>query len=67
LGRDVKVPDPIYNICYPYVSSTEALMVRVDWDKDGKMLKAEADDAKKDYASSRAVWESGLIQGLFGA
>ena len=42
-------------------------MVRVDWDKDGKMLKAEADDAKKDYASSRAVWESGLIHGLFGA
>jgi NADPH-dependent 2,4-dienoyl-CoA reductase/sulfur reductase-like enzyme len=67
MGRDVKVPDPIYNICYPYVSSTEALMVRVDWDKDGKMLKAEADDAKKDYASSRAVWESGLIHGLFGA
>lgn len=65
MGKDVKVPDPIHNICYPYVSSSEALMVSVNWDKDGKMLKAEADDAKKDYAKSRAVWENGLIQGLF--
>ena len=67
MGKDVKAPDPIYNICYPYVSSSEALMVSVNWDKDGKMIKAEADDAKKDYASSRAVWENGLIQGLFDA
>lgn len=66
IGMDLQVPAPVYNICYPYVSSNEALMVRVDWDKDGKMLKAEADDAKKEYASSRASWESGLIHGLFG-
>ena len=67
MGLDVKEPAPIINICYPYVSSKESLMVRVEWDKDGKMLKAEADDPKKDYATSRAAWESGLINGLFGA
>lgn len=65
MGKDVKVPDPVYNVCYPYVSSSEALMVRADWDKDGKMIKADADDAKKDYATSRAAWETGLIHGLF--
>ena len=67
LGLDVKEPDPIYNICYPYVSAKESLMVRVDWDRDGKMLKAEADDPKADYATSRAAWEGGLLNGLFGA
>lgn len=66
LGLDVKEPDPIYNICYPYVSAKESLMVRVDWDRDGKMLKAEADDPKADYATSRAAWEGGLLNGLFG-
>lgn len=66
LGNDVKEPDPIYNVCYPYVSSEESMMVRADWDRDGKMLKAEADDPKKEYASSRAAWERGLISGLFG-
>ena len=67
MGLDVKEPAPIYNICYPYVSSKESLMVRVDWDKDGKMLKAEVDDPKKDYVGSRAAWEGGLINGLFGS
>ncbi len=65
MGKDVKVPDPIHNICYPYVSSSEALMISVTWDKDGKMLNAEAGDPKKDHARSRAVWENGLVQGLF--
>jgi len=67
LGIDVKEPAPIYNVCYPYVSSEESMMVRADWDRDGKMLKADADDPKKEYASSRAAWERGLISGLFGA
>lgn len=67
MGLDVEEPVPIYNVCYPYVSARESLMVRADWDKDGKMLKAEADDPKPEYASSRAVWESGLLKGLFGA
>ena len=66
LGIDVKEPAPIYNVCYPYVSSEESMMVRADWDRDGKMLKADADDPKKEYASSRAAWERGLISGLFG-
>jgi NADPH-dependent 2,4-dienoyl-CoA reductase/sulfur reductase-like enzyme len=67
LGIDVKEPDPIYNVCYPYVSSEESMMVRADWDRDGKMLKADADDPKKEYVSSRAAWERGLISGLFGS
>ncbi len=69
MGLDVKEPAPIYNICYPYVSSKESLMVRAEWDKDGKMLadKTQVDDPKKDYAISRAVWESGLLSGLFGS
>ncbi|MBI5097082.1 MAG: NAD(P)/FAD-dependent oxidoreductase [Nitrospirae bacterium] len=67
LGIDVKDPDPIYNVCYPYVSSEESMMVRADWDRDGKMLKADADNPKKEYASSRAAWERGLISGLFGS
>ncbi len=66
LGTDVSEPAPIYNICYPYVSSEESLMVRADWDKDGKMLKADVDDPKKEYARSRAAWERGLLSGLFG-
>jgi len=67
LGIDVKEPAPIYNVCYPYVSSEESMMVRADWDRDGKMLKADADDPKKEYTSLRAAWERGLISGLFGA
>src|SRR3990172_3995341 len=66
LGIDVKEPAPIYNVCYPYVSSEESMMVRADWDRDGKMLKADADDPKKEYTSLRAAWERGLISGLFG-
>lgn len=68
MGLEVKDPVPVYNICYPYVSSKESLMVRAEWDKDGKPLadKTQVDDPKKDYATSRAVWESGLLNGLFG-
>lgn len=67
MGLDVKEPTPVNNICYPYVSSKEALMVSVEWDKDGKMLKADVDDPKRAHANSRALWENGLIKGLFGA
>jgi len=68
MGYDVKEPLPIYNICYPYVSSKESLMVRAEWDRDGKPLadKTQVDDPKSDYVTSRSVWEKGLINELFG-
>jgi sulfide:quinone oxidoreductase len=67
MGYSVKEPVPVHNICYPYISSAESLLIRVDWEKDGKMLKATADDPKTDYRDSRAAWESTLLKSLFGA
>jgi hypothetical protein len=36
LGRDRGDPDPVFNQCWPYVSSTEALLVEVAWTKEGR-------------------------------
>ena len=66
MGYNVKEPAPIHGICYPYTSSVESMLIRVDWEKDGKVIKAIADDPKSDYRDSRTVWESTLLKNLFG-
>lgn len=67
MGYSVKEPAPIHNICYPYTSSIDSMLIRVDWEKDGKVAKTTADDPKSDYRDSRAVWESTLLKSLFGS
>lgn len=67
MGYEVRDPEPVHNICYPYVSSDEALLVRVDWDREGKVVKTVADEAKRDYRRARSEWEHGLLRELFGA
>ena len=67
MGYSVKEPAPIHNICYPYTSSAESMLIRVEWEKDGKIAKTAADDPKTDYRDSRAAWESTLLKSLFGS
>ncbi len=67
MGYDVKEPDPIHNICYPYTSPKEALIVQVDWDKEGKVVKSFVDDPKSEYKEARETWESSLLRSIFGS
>ena len=67
MGYSAKEPAPIHNICYPYTSAAESMLIRVDWEKDGKVGKTAADDPKTDYRDSRSAWESTLLKSLFGS
>lgn len=67
MGYSVREPAPVHNICYPYTSAAESMLIRVDWEKDGKVAKTAADDPKTDYKDSRALWESTLLKNLFGS
>lgn len=67
MGYEAKEPEPIHNICYPYTSPTEALIVQVEWDKEGKVVKSFVDDPKPEYRNAREVWESSLLWNTFGS
>lgn len=68
LGRDPGDPDPVLNQCWPYVSSKEALLVEVAWDKEGRALPARnrVAPASPKHVQDRKQWEYGILRAAYG-
>lgn len=68
LGRDPGDPDPVFNQCWPYVSSKEALLVEVAWDKEGRALPARnrIAPASPKHVQDRKRWEYGILRAAYG-
>lgn len=74
MGSAEPDPAPPHNICYPYVASDKAILIRADWSygtKDGKVevqTKLVADNTPKaSSAQIRKEWEKGLWREMFNA
>jgi len=68
LGRDRGDPDPVFNQCWPYVSSREALLVEVAWDKDGRAIpgRNRTAPASPKHVADRKRWEYGILRAAYG-
>jgi len=68
LGRDPGEPDPVFNQCWPYVSSKEAMLVEVAWTKEGRPIPERSRFAapSEDYVKARKTWEYGLLRAVYG-
>jgi NADPH-dependent 2,4-dienoyl-CoA reductase/sulfur reductase-like enzyme len=68
LGRDRGDPDPVFNQCWPYVSSREALLVEVAWDKDGRAIpgRNRTAPASPKHVEDRKRWEYGILRAAYG-
>lgn len=68
LGVDKGEPEPVFNQCWPYVSSQEALLVEAAWTKDGKPIaeRNKAEAPKTDHVKQRKNWEYGILQQAYG-
>ena len=68
LGRDRGDPDPVFNQCWPYVSSREALLVEVAWDKDGRAVpgRNRTAPASPKHVEDRKRWEYGILRAAYG-
>lgn len=68
LGRDRGVPDPVFNQCWPYVSSKEALLVEVAWDSEGRPIPARnrTAGANPKHVQDRKRWEYGILRAAYG-
>jgi NADPH-dependent 2,4-dienoyl-CoA reductase/sulfur reductase-like enzyme len=68
LGRDRGDPDPVFNQCWPFVSSTEALLVEVAWDKEGRPIpeRNRTAPASPKHVEDRKRWEYGILRAAYG-
>lgn len=68
LGTDQGTPDPIFNQCWPYVSTQEAMLIEVAWDEEGKSIaeRTKGEAPKADYAKQRKEWELGILRQAYG-
>ncbi|AFA39767.1 putative NAD(FAD)-dependent dehydrogenase [Pyrobaculum oguniense TE7] len=62
LGKSVK-PATVSNICWPYVSKTEATIIEVAWDENLQLQPGypKVQPPSKELAQTRASWEMGLL------
>jgi NADPH-dependent 2,4-dienoyl-CoA reductase/sulfur reductase-like enzyme len=74
MGAPVGTPPAMHNICYPYLSSKTAMMVRADWTlamEEGKpkvTTKVATDiNGTAGSVALRKQWERGLWREMFGA
>lgn len=68
LGVDVGEPPIIVNTCWPYVSSTEALLVEVAWNKEGRVIpeRSKVVGPRSEHVSDRKRWEYGILRTAYG-
>jgi NADPH-dependent 2,4-dienoyl-CoA reductase/sulfur reductase-like enzyme len=68
LGVDVGEPETIFNQCWPYVSSGEAMLVEVHWDKEGKPIadQARTETPTANNVTLRKAWESAVLSQAYG-
>ncbi|MDR5676192.1 MAG: FAD/NAD(P)-binding oxidoreductase [Armatimonadota bacterium] len=68
LGRDRGEPDPVFNQCWPFVSSKEALLVEVAWDKEGRAIpgRNRTGPPAAAHVQARKSWEYGILRAAYG-
>jgi NADPH-dependent 2,4-dienoyl-CoA reductase/sulfur reductase-like enzyme len=68
LGREPGEPDPVFNQCWPFVSSTEALLVEVAWTKEGRPVpeRNRTGGPSRDHVRARKTWEYGILRAAYG-
>lgn len=68
LGRDRGEPDPVFNQCWPYVSSKEAMLVEVAWDKEGRAIpgRNRTGPPAAAHVQARKSWEYGILRAAYG-
>ena len=68
LGSDRGEPDPLFNQCWPFVSSKEALFVEVAWTKEGRPIpeRSKVLGAQPEHVGRRKSWEYGILAAAYG-
>lgn len=68
LGVDRGEAEPVYNQCWPFVSSTEALLVEAAWTRDGRAIpeRTKVLGPRPDHAKDRKRWEYGILRAAYG-
>ncbi len=68
LGVDAGEPPIIVNTCWPYVSSREAMLVEVAWNKEGRVIpeRSKVAGPRPEYVSERKRWEYGILRTAYG-
>jgi NADPH-dependent 2,4-dienoyl-CoA reductase/sulfur reductase-like enzyme len=67
-GVDRGEPDPVYNQCWPFVSSKEALFVEVAWTKEGRPIpeRTKVLGIQPEHVGRRKSWEYGILAAAYG-
>lgn len=69
LGVDRGEPaTTIFNQCWPYVSSQEAMLVEAAWAKDGKLIpeRSKTEGPNAGHVQQRKEWEYGMLEAAYG-
>ena len=68
LGVDRGEPEPIFNQCWPFVSSKEAFFVEAAWTKEGRAIpeRSKALGARAEHVRDRKRWEYGILRAAYG-
>ncbi len=68
LGRDPGEPDPVFNQCWPFVSSREAMLVEVAWTREGRPLpeRNRTGAPSPEHLRARKAWEYGVLRAAYG-
>lgn len=68
LGVDAGDPPLIVNQCWPYVSSSEALLIEVGYTKDGRSIpeRFKVLGPRAEHVSDRKRWEYGILRTAYG-
>jgi hypothetical protein len=58
----------VFNQCWPFVSSTEALLVEVAWTKEGRPVpeRNRTGGPSRDHVRARKTWEYGILRAAYG-
>lgn len=69
LGADPgEPPQPVFNQCWPFISSKEALLIEGAWTKEGRPIpeRAKVVGPRADHVSDRKRWEYGILRAAYG-
>lgn len=68
MGTDRGEPEPVFNQCWPFVSSTEALLVEAYWTREGRAIpeRTKTLGPRADHVKDRKRWEYGILRAAYG-
>jgi len=74
LGRKITVPSSFQSVCFPYVSSREALSLKIDYEWQSSRVEVQPEsridavtDPSHGYVKERRLWGKRLLAEMFGA